>query len=46
MGVGMVGGANLATAAQMSVKFRDFAEVYLRYFSTNHFQTWHRRSGF
>ena len=25
---------------QTSVKFHHFGEIYLRYFSTNHFQTW------
>ena len=25
---------------QTSVKFHHFGELYLRYFSTNHFQTW------
>ena len=35
----MVGGTNLSPTIQMSVKFSDFAELYLGYFSKNHFQT-------
>ena len=36
----MVGGKFVPPIIQTSVKFRDFEELYLRQFSTNHCQTW------
>ena len=35
-----VGGQVFVPTIQTSVKFHDFEELYLRWLSTNHFQTW------
>ena len=36
----IVVGSNLLPAIQTSVNFHNFEGLYLRLFSTNHFQTW------